>query len=91
MGFKALSRTRLIGVGLVLKCETGIKNCFFVTIATTESEIYVDFFPVKFDDREYCSGMSIFLCMKAKKSIKKSNLGPVEKTVKNRKSKSPNR
>ena len=79
MGYRALSRTRLKGVGLVLKCETGIKNCFFVTMVTTESEIYVDFFPVKFDDREYCSGMSIFLCMKAKKSIKKSSLGPAEK------------
>ena len=74
-----MSRTRLykgnvvstfIGVGLVLKRKNGIRNCFFVTIATTESDLCGIFSPW-----EYCPGISIFMCMKARKS----SLGMEEK------------
>ena len=50
-----------------------MRYCFIVTIASTE------FFPMKFNDRKYCAGMCIFLCMTAKKSEEKSSLGIVGK------------
>ena len=48
-------------------------------IATTEWGIFVEFFPVKFNDWKQCPGMRIFLCLMAKKSEEKSSHGMGEK------------